>query len=174
MKLSVAGISLLTLLAASVAVTQDHHVKAALVPIGGSGVGGFVQITQLPHGGSNLHVVATGLTPGAWYRWELRIDDSQCGPQTGGPSPAAGSVLISSAGAFQADAPKGITADDTAYLVSDAEMVFKVNIKQLMGSKLIQTVGTDAIKGAIMRETKGMAKTELVQRLLAEELTKIP
>jgi Asp-tRNA(Asn)/Glu-tRNA(Gln) amidotransferase B subunit len=30
----------------------------------------------------------------------------------------------------------------------------------------------DAIKGAVMRETKGMAKTELVQQLLLQELDK--
>jgi Asp-tRNA(Asn)/Glu-tRNA(Gln) amidotransferase B subunit len=30
----------------------------------------------------------------------------------------------------------------------------------------------DAIKGFIMRETKGMAKTEVVQRILLEELAK--
>ena len=39
----------------------EHHVKAALVPNGSSGVTGFVQLTQLPHGGTNVHVVAFGL-----------------------------------------------------------------------------------------------------------------
>jgi len=46
---------------------EEHHVKARLVPIDNSGVSGFVQITQLPHGGSNVHVVATGLHPGTVY-----------------------------------------------------------------------------------------------------------
>jgi hypothetical protein len=34
------------------------------------------------------------------------------------------------------------------------------------------TKAADAIKGAVMRETKGMAKTETVQRLLLLELDK--
>jgi hypothetical protein len=46
---------------------SDHHVKATLEPIGGSGVSGFVQLTALPHGGTNIHVHATGLTPGVTY-----------------------------------------------------------------------------------------------------------
>ena len=33
-----------------------------------------------------------------------------------------------------------------------------------------KTKAADAIKGAVMRETKGMAKTDLVQKLLLEEL----
>ena len=35
-----------------------------------------------------------------------------------------------------------------------------------------KTKAADAIKGAVMRETKGMAKTELVQEILLEELQK--
>jgi aspartyl-tRNA(Asn)/glutamyl-tRNA(Gln) amidotransferase subunit B len=31
----------------------------------------------------------------------------------------------------------------------------------------------DAIKGRIMRETKGMAKTEMVQQILMEELQQV-
>ena len=54
-------------IAALAGAQSDHHVRANLVPIEGSGVSGFVQITQLPHGGSNLHVVATGLHPGTVY-----------------------------------------------------------------------------------------------------------
>jgi hypothetical protein len=46
---------------------SDHHVKAPLVSMGGSGVGGFVQLTGMPHGGTNIHVRATGLTPGTTY-----------------------------------------------------------------------------------------------------------
>lgn len=46
---------------------EEHHVKARLVPIDNSGVNGFAQLTQLPHGGTNIHVVATGLHPGTVY-----------------------------------------------------------------------------------------------------------
>ena len=58
---------LLMILTAGVLVAEEHHVKAPLVPSGGSGVSGFVQLTQLPKGGANVVVVATGLTPGTLY-----------------------------------------------------------------------------------------------------------
>jgi hypothetical protein len=45
----------------------ERHVKADLVASGGSGVTGFVQLTQLPKGGTNIHVVARGLNPGGVY-----------------------------------------------------------------------------------------------------------
>lgn len=60
--------ALLTLaLASAGAAAEEHHVRAPLVAAGGSGVTGFVQLTQLPHGGSNLVVVARGLRPGTAY-----------------------------------------------------------------------------------------------------------
>ena len=43
-------------------------------------------------------------------------------------------------------------------------------LKAVADFKKGKTKAADAIKGAVMRETKGMAKTELVQRLLMEEL----
>jgi hypothetical protein len=51
----------------SVSAASDHHVNATLVPIGDSGVTGMVRIEQLPHGGTNIVVVARGLTPGVEY-----------------------------------------------------------------------------------------------------------
>ena len=47
--------------------SQDHHIKASLEPVDNSGVSGFVQLTQLPHGGANLMVNASGLKPGTVY-----------------------------------------------------------------------------------------------------------
>ena len=41
--------------------------RANLVPVGGSDVSGHVNVEQLPHGGTNIHVVANGLTPGTEY-----------------------------------------------------------------------------------------------------------
>lgn len=68
MKKTFASLALLLLVIATAAVAQsDHHIKAPLEPNGSSGVGGFVQLVQLPHGGSNLIVQATGLTPGHVY-----------------------------------------------------------------------------------------------------------
>jgi len=46
---------------------QERQVRASLVPAPGSDVSGFAQITRLPHGGSLLHVVVRGLTPGTAY-----------------------------------------------------------------------------------------------------------
>lgn len=46
------------------------------------------------------------------------------------------------------------------------------NAKAVADYKKGKTKAADAIKGAVMRETKGMAKTEAVQKLLLEELGK--
>jgi aspartyl-tRNA(Asn)/glutamyl-tRNA(Gln) amidotransferase subunit B len=55
------------------------------------------------------------------------------------------------------------------------ELVHKAiaaNPKAVADYKNGKTKAADAIKGAVMRETKGMAKTELVQQILLEELAK--
>ena len=68
MKKTIASFSLLfMILAAGALLAEEHHIKATLVANGDSGVGGFVQLTQLPKGGANLNVVATGLHPGIVY-----------------------------------------------------------------------------------------------------------
>jgi len=68
---------LLGILATGAAADTERHVKADLVPNGGSGVGGFVQLTQLPHGGTNLHVNANGLQPGTLYA-SFYYESSDC------------------------------------------------------------------------------------------------
>src|SRR5437867_7199802 len=68
MKKTIPWLSLLFVILGTSAVPgAEHHVKADLVPIGGSGVSGFVQLTQLPHGGTNIHVIAKGLHSGTVY-----------------------------------------------------------------------------------------------------------
>src|SRR5690349_10579944 len=67
----------LCLFLVTAALAQQHHVKAALVPVGDSGVQGFVQVIQMPHGGTNIQVVATGLTTGTQYV-SLYYDNSVC------------------------------------------------------------------------------------------------
>jgi len=68
MKKTIASLAmLLVTLGTSAVVGAEHHVKAELVPIGASGVSGFVQLTQLPHGGTNIHVIAKGLQAGTVY-----------------------------------------------------------------------------------------------------------
>jgi aspartyl-tRNA(Asn)/glutamyl-tRNA(Gln) amidotransferase subunit B len=55
------------------------------------------------------------------------------------------------------------------------EIVLKAiaaNPKAVADFKKGKTKAADAIKGAVMRETKGMAKTEMVQQLVMEELQK--
>ena len=73
----VLGILVLGVLAISVALADEHHAKVALVPVGGSGVTGFVQLEQIPSGGTNIHVVARGLQPGGDYV-SLYYDNSTC------------------------------------------------------------------------------------------------
>ena len=65
----IASLALVTLaLGAARSPAEDHHVKAALAPNGSSGVDGFVQLTQLPHGGTNIEVVVQhGLRSGTAY-----------------------------------------------------------------------------------------------------------
>jgi aspartyl-tRNA(Asn)/glutamyl-tRNA(Gln) amidotransferase subunit B len=48
------------------------------------------------------------------------------------------------------------------------------NAKAVADFKKGKTKAADAIKGAVMRETKGMAKTELVQQILLDELSNLP
>jgi hypothetical protein len=64
-------------LAASAFAVRGGHVKAPLVPVNGSGVTGFVQLQQLPHGGTNIHVHARGLEPGASYT-SFYYDNTTC------------------------------------------------------------------------------------------------
>ena len=55
----------------------SHHIKADLVSSPGSSVTGFVELTQLPHGGANVHVVARGLQPGTTYA-SFYYESSDC------------------------------------------------------------------------------------------------
>jgi hypothetical protein len=67
MKTVAAAIAMVALISVTPLLAQEHHVKAPLVPVGDSGVSGFVQIVQLPHGGTNIVVSARGLMPGEEY-----------------------------------------------------------------------------------------------------------
>jgi len=58
---------LLAVLVTTVVLGAEKHLTVPLAPVEGSGVTGTVQITQLPHGGSNIVVVARGLQPGTVY-----------------------------------------------------------------------------------------------------------
>ena len=60
-------VSILLLTTTSVAGASEQHAGANLVPVGDSGITGKVSVEQMPHGGSNINVVARGLTPGVEY-----------------------------------------------------------------------------------------------------------
>ena len=62
--------------------------------------------------------------------------------------------------------PRGTAAVHVQRAIAD-------NPKAVADFKKGKVKAADAIKGRIMRETKGMAKTELVQQILMDELQKV-
>ncbi|TMQ65853.1 MAG: hypothetical protein E6K78_06985 [Candidatus Eisenbacteria bacterium] len=69
---------LMTALIASVVPGAETHAKVPLAPSNDSHVSGFVEITQLPQGGSDVSVVVTkGLTPGQVYA-SFYYESSDC------------------------------------------------------------------------------------------------
>jgi aspartyl-tRNA(Asn)/glutamyl-tRNA(Gln) amidotransferase subunit B len=62
---------------------------------------------------------------------------------------------------------------DEGQLVEIVRRAMAANPKAVADYKKGKTKAADAIKGAVMRETKGMAKTEVVQQLLLQELQKV-
>jgi aspartyl-tRNA(Asn)/glutamyl-tRNA(Gln) amidotransferase subunit B len=62
---------------------------------------------------------------------------------------------------------------DEGQLLDLIRKAIAANPKAVADFKNGKTKAADAIKGAVMRETKGMAKTETVQKLLMEELAKV-
>jgi hypothetical protein len=54
-----------------------HHIKAALESAPGSSVTGSVNLVQMPHGGTNIVVVASGLEPGGTYS-SFYYESSDC------------------------------------------------------------------------------------------------
>jgi aspartyl-tRNA(Asn)/glutamyl-tRNA(Gln) amidotransferase subunit B len=61
---------------------------------------------------------------------------------------------------------------DEGQLLEIVRRAIAANPKAVADFKNGKTKAADAIKGAVMRETKGMAKTELVQQLLLQELAR--
>ena len=56
---------------------NDRHVRVSLDSSGGSSVHGWVNLVQLPHGGTNTVVTVTGLEPGASYA-SFYYESSDC------------------------------------------------------------------------------------------------
>ena len=61
---------------------------------------------------------------------------------------------------------------DTGTLVEIVRRAIAANPKAVADFKKGKATAANSIKGAVMRETKGMAKPEVVQQLLMEELQK--
>ena len=70
-------LAVLAVAAVSVADAADHHVTATLSPVNGSGISGTVELTALPHGGTQIVVRAEGLAPGTQYV-SLYYDNGTC------------------------------------------------------------------------------------------------
>jgi aspartyl-tRNA(Asn)/glutamyl-tRNA(Gln) amidotransferase subunit B len=80
------------------------------------------------------------------------------------------------AGATAAEAVRALgiqMVDDEGQLLEIVQRAIAANAKAVADYKKGKIKAADAIKGAVMRETKGMAKTEAVQRLLLQELDKV-
>jgi aspartyl-tRNA(Asn)/glutamyl-tRNA(Gln) amidotransferase subunit B len=82
-------------------------------------------------------------------------------------------MLESGATARQAIDKLGFKAiTDQGQLLEIVKRAIANNPKAVADFKKGKTKAADAIKGAVMRETKGMAKTDVVQQLLMDELQK--
>ena len=61
---------------------------------------------------------------------------------------------------------------DTGALVEIVRRAIAANPKAVADFKAGKTKAAQAIKGAVMRETKGTAKPEVVEQLIVEEIQK--
>ena len=75
-------------------------------------------------------------------------------------------------GAEQAIAELGFKVIDEQQLTEIGRKAIAGNAKAVADYKKGKVKAADAIKGAVMRETKGMARMELVQQLILEALEK--
>jgi aspartyl-tRNA(Asn)/glutamyl-tRNA(Gln) amidotransferase subunit B len=79
-------------------------------------------------------------------------------------------MLETGASATQAIRDLGFAPVDEGQLLEIVRRAVAANARAVADYKKGKTKAADAIKGAVMRETKGMANTEAVQRLLLQEL----
>jgi aspartyl-tRNA(Asn)/glutamyl-tRNA(Gln) amidotransferase subunit B len=79
-------------------------------------------------------------------------------------------MLETGASASQAIRDLGLAPVDEGQLLEIVRRAVAANARAVADYKKGKTKAADAIKGAVMRETKGMANTEAVQRLLLQEL----
>jgi aspartyl-tRNA(Asn)/glutamyl-tRNA(Gln) amidotransferase subunit B len=67
----------------------------------------------------------------------------------------------------------GIKAVDVGALEEIVRRVIAANPKAVAEYKKGKTAAAQSFMGAVMRETKGAAKADVVQKLIAEELQKL-
>jgi len=82
-------------------------------------------------------------------------------------------MLADGLGAKQAVAKLGIQAVDAGELVEIVRQAIADNPKAVEDYKKGKTAAAQRIKGAVMKATKGTAKPDVVDRVLAEELAKV-
>jgi aspartyl-tRNA(Asn)/glutamyl-tRNA(Gln) amidotransferase subunit B len=63
---------------------------------------------------------------------------------------------------------------DSGALVEKVRRAIAANPKAVADFKAGKTKAAQAIKGAVMRETKGAARPEVVEQLILEEIHKAP
>jgi aspartyl-tRNA(Asn)/glutamyl-tRNA(Gln) amidotransferase subunit B len=83
-------------------------------------------------------------------------------------------MLESGCGAKQAMDALGIKPTDTGALVEIVRRALAANAKAVADFKAGKTKAAQAIKGAVMRETKGTARPEVLEQLILEEIQKMP
>jgi aspartyl-tRNA(Asn)/glutamyl-tRNA(Gln) amidotransferase subunit B len=82
-------------------------------------------------------------------------------------------MLESGCGAKQAMDALGVKpAADTGALIEIVRRVLTANTKAVADFKAGKTKAAQAIKGAVMRETKGTARPEIVEQIILEEIRK--
>jgi aspartyl-tRNA(Asn)/glutamyl-tRNA(Gln) amidotransferase subunit B len=83
--------------------------------------------------------------------------------------------MLASGGAKQAMAELGIKGPaDKSELIEIVRRAIAANAKAVEDFKKGKTKAAQAIKGAVMRETKGTARPEVVEQLILEEIQKTP
>jgi hypothetical protein len=101
----------LALLDTGVAADNSKHVTAKLVAVGGSGVTGVVQLEQMPGGGTQISIVANGLTPGVNYL-SLYYENHTCELEDYADDDVIGRYTANAAGVGQTAAKKGDDLDE--------------------------------------------------------------
>lgn len=108
-----------------------HHANATLVAVNGSGVSGHVDVTQLPHGGSNINVVASGLVPGTSYL-SLYYENHTCELEPYSADDVIGTYTANPSGGGHAQGKLGDDLDEinsiSVRLASDFSLVACANV----------------------------------------------